>query len=214
MIDQKLAIITIHDVNPSDSEKILKTSDELNKLKIKYNLSIIPFYNKEHNLKDHPDFCDQISSLLQSGNVELTLHGLYHQLNGRIEDFDTESKEQEKQEIQQGLDILTAVSKLPKPSMFIPPAWHLSRQCIEALKELGCCETETEAKKKVPEALDIVAKRLGNTRTVCKKYYVHPVIVDMFISKKLEEFLQTGESKNDERLSEAENILMKILDAG
>ena len=75
-------------------------------------------------------------------------------------------------------------------------------------------KTETEAKKKVPEALDIVAKRLGNTRTVCKKYYVHPVIVDMFISKKLEEFLQTGESKNDERLSEAENILMKILDAG
>jgi predicted deacetylase len=64
MIDQKLAIITIHDVNPSDSEKILKTSDEINKLKIKYTLSIVPFYNKEHNLKDHPDFCDQISSLL------------------------------------------------------------------------------------------------------------------------------------------------------
>jgi hypothetical protein len=33
MIDQKLAIITIHDVNPSHSEKILKTSDELYKLK-------------------------------------------------------------------------------------------------------------------------------------------------------------------------------------
>ena len=32
MIDQKLAIITIHDVNPSHSEKILKTSDELDKL--------------------------------------------------------------------------------------------------------------------------------------------------------------------------------------
>jgi predicted deacetylase len=162
MIDQKLAIITIHDVNPSDSEKILKTSDELNKLKIKYNLSIIPFYNKEHNLKDHPDFCDQISSLLQSGNVELTLHGLYHQLNGRIEDFDTESKEQEKQEIQQGLDILTAVSKLPKPSMFIPPAWHLSRQCIEALKELNFSMSESMT--------DIEFIQKG------KKYIIHPVM--------------------------------------
>ena len=143
MIDQKLAIITIHDVNPSDSEKILKTSDELNKLKIKYNLSIIPFYNKEHNLKDHPDFCDQISSLLQSGNVELTLHGLYHQINGKIEDFDSESKEQEKQEIEKGLDILAATGKLPRPSMFIPPEWHLSRQCIEALKELSFSISES-----------------------------------------------------------------------
>jgi predicted deacetylase len=143
MIDQKLAIVTIHDVNPSHSEKILKISDGLNKLKIKYNLSIVPYYHKKYNLKDYPAFCDQIFSLLQSGNVELTLHGLYHQLNGKIEDFDTESKEQEKQEIIQGLDILAATGKLPRPSMFIPPEWHLSRQCIEALKELSFSISES-----------------------------------------------------------------------
>ena len=136
MIDQKLAIITIHDVNPLYSEKILKTSYELNKLKIKYNLSIVPYYRKKYNLKDYVAFCDKISSLLQSGNVELTLHGLYHQTDGKFDDFDTESKEEEKEEIQKGLDILLA-ARLPRPSMFIPPAWHLSRQCIEALKELN-----------------------------------------------------------------------------
>jgi predicted deacetylase len=135
MIDRKIAIITIHDVNPSCSEKILKTSYELNKLKIKYNLSIVPYYRKKYNLKDYVAFCDNVSSLLQSGNVELTLHGLYHQTDGKFDDFDTESKEEEKEEIQKGLDILSA-AKLPRPSMFIPPAWHLSRQCIEALKEL------------------------------------------------------------------------------
>jgi hypothetical protein len=46
MIDQKLAIITIHDVNSSHSEKILKTLDELNKLKANYNLSIVPYFNR------------------------------------------------------------------------------------------------------------------------------------------------------------------------
>ena len=46
MIDRKLAIITIHDVNPSHSEKILKTCYELNKLKIKYNLSTVPYYRE------------------------------------------------------------------------------------------------------------------------------------------------------------------------
>ena len=61
MIDQKLAIITIHDVNPSHSEKILKTSDELDKLKIKYNIGIVPYYSKKYNVKDYDDFCYRIS---------------------------------------------------------------------------------------------------------------------------------------------------------
>ena len=140
MIDKKLAIITIHDVYPLYLEKIRRISDELNKLKIKYSLSIVPYYNKKYNLKDNAAFCDQISSLLQSGNnnnnVELTLHGLYHEVDGKLEDFDTESKEEERKEIEQGLDILSSC-KLPRPSTFIPPAWHLSRQAIEALKELN-----------------------------------------------------------------------------
>jgi predicted deacetylase len=144
MIDQKLSIITIHDVNPSPSEKILKTLDELNKLKVNYNLSIVPYYNKKYNLKDYTDFSDRISSTLQAdnNNVELSLHGLYHQVDGKIEDFDTESKEEEKQEIQEGLDILSAAN-LPRPSIFIPPAWHLSRQAIEALKELNFSISES-----------------------------------------------------------------------
>ena len=161
MIDQKLAIVTIHDVNPSDAEKIIKTSDQLNKLKIKYNLSIVPHYSKEYNLQYYPKFCDQISSLLQSGNVELTLHGLYHQLNGNIEDFDSESKQQEKQDIQRGLDILLA-ARLPKTSMFIPPAWHLSRQCIDALKELNFNMSESMTD------LEFIQKG--------KKYIIHPVM--------------------------------------
>jgi predicted deacetylase len=142
MIDQKLAIITVHDVNPSHSEEILTVTEQLNKLKVKYNLSIVPYYNKKYRLEDYMDFCKQISSLLKEGHIDLTLHGLYHEADGKIEDFDTESKEQEKQEIQEGLDILSAVN-LPRPSMFIPPAWHLSRQCIEALKELNFSMAES-----------------------------------------------------------------------
>lgn len=134
MIDKKLSLITIHDVNPSCAEKLQKTTDELKKLNIKYNLSIVPNYDKKYNLKDNPDFCDQISTLLQSDNVvELTLHGLYHQIDGKIEDFDAQSKEEEIKDIKQALDILSSV-KLPRPSTFIPPAWYLSRQAIEALK--------------------------------------------------------------------------------
>jgi predicted deacetylase len=161
MIDQKLAIITIHDINPSHSEEILTVIEQLNKLKVKYNLSIVPYYNEKYNLKNHRAFCDEISSLMKYGHVELTLHGLYHEMDGKIEDFDTGSKEEEKQEIQEGLDILSAVN-LPRPSIFIPPAWHLSRQCIEALKELNFTISESMTD------LEFIQKG--------KKYILHPVM--------------------------------------
>jgi predicted deacetylase len=163
MIDEKLGIITIHDVNPSCSKKLQTITDELDNLKVKYNLSIVPFYDKKYNVKDDLAFCNQVSSLLQSKDslVELTLHGLYHQLNGKIEDFDSQSKEQETNEIQQGLDILSS-AKLPTPSTFIPPAWHLSRQAIQALKDLKFDIAESMSD------LELIQKG--------KKYLVSPVL--------------------------------------
>ncbi len=161
MIDKKLSLVTIHDVNPSCVEKLQKTTDELKKLDIKYNLSIVPNYNKMYNLKDNPAFCDQISTLLQSDNVELTLHGLYHQIDENIEDFDSQSKEEEIKDIKQGLDILSSV-RLPRPTTFIPPAWYLSRQAIEALKDFGFEIAEARS------VLEFINKR--------RKYIISPVM--------------------------------------
>ena len=59
--------------------------------------------------------------------METTLHGLYHEIEGKIENFDSQSKEEKKKDIKQGLDILS-LAKLPTPSTFIPPSWFLSRQ--------------------------------------------------------------------------------------
>jgi predicted deacetylase len=189
MIDEKLVIITIHDVNPSCSKKLQTITDELNKLNIKYNLSIVPFYEKKYNVKDDTAFCDQVLSLLQSKDtlVELTLHGLYHQLDGKIEDFDSQSKEQEKNEIQQGLDILS-LAKLPTPSTFIPPAWHLSRQAIEALKDLKFEVAESMS------ALELI--KIG------KKYLLSPVL----------NWDKSGnKEKNKETLSQNKRVLYPFI---
>jgi predicted deacetylase len=163
VIDQKIAIITIHDVNPLHSEKIFRTIDKLHEIKIKYSLSVVPYYAKKYNIKDDLNFCNKILTLLDStdGDVELTLHGLYHQVDSQMDDFDTHTKEEEKNEIQQGLDIFYAVS-LPRPLVFIPPAWHLSRQAIQALKELNFNVSESMTE------LDFIQKG--------RKYLVHPVM--------------------------------------
>ena len=78
-------------------------------------------------------------------------------------------------------------------------------------------KTPAEAKKKVVEALDIVSKHLGNTRTVCKKYYVHPVILSLYESNSLGKYLHQLDviKKGDNKagLTAEEQIVMKILEA-
>ena len=61
---------------------------------------------------------------------------MYYEINTAIEDFESQSKEQEISEIQLGLKIIDNV-KLPVPNTFIPPAWRLSRETIKALKNLN-----------------------------------------------------------------------------
>lgn len=135
-MEPKIAIVTIHDVNPSCADRLEQVTDSLEGQNISYNLSLVPFYQQKFNLINYPVFSKQLLSLSKAQNVEITLHGLYHEINKVIEDFESQSKEQEKSEIQLGLKIIDTV-KLPVPTTFIPPAWRLSRETIEALKNLN-----------------------------------------------------------------------------
>ncbi len=93
--------------------------------------------------------------------------------------------------------------------------WAGTVQALLAFKEIGFGDTETSTKKNIVAALDIVSGLLGNTRTVCKKYYVHPAIISLYESKSLEKYIKQLEDieKDDGRsgLSAEENILMEIL---
>jgi DNA topoisomerase I len=88
--------------------------------------------------------------------------------------------------------------------------WTGTVNAISVLHELGCCETETASKKNIVDALDEVARRLGNTRTVCKKYYVHPRILELYSSNELDKFFKNNNNGNN-KLLEEEEVLMKII---
>ena len=64
--------------------------------------------------------------------------------------------------------------------------------------------------------LDEVSQHLGNTRLVCKKYYVHPGIVKLFEENKLQTYFQELDhiEKDDglTGLTQEEQILMKLLE--
>lgn len=56
-------------------------------------------------------------------------------------------------------------------------AWAGSLNALCAFQEIGEHTGITDCKKKIVHVLDSVAEKLGNTRAVCKKYYVHPTVI-------------------------------------
>lgn len=94
--------------------------------------------------------------------------------------------------------------------------WSGTVHAFAALRELGCCESKTEARRKINEAIDFVSRQLGNTRTVCKKYYVHPLLLSLYEENKIEKFftaLDDAEKQPKGQLSAAEKIVLSILES-
>jgi DNA topoisomerase I len=96
--------------------------------------------------------------------------------------------------------------------------WAGSLHALQEFRAIGEALNATECKKNVIAVLDAVSHKLGNTRTVCRKYYVHPGLIRLYEENKLIKYL--GELNNNEAgdsiadksaLTAAEELLMKIL---
>ena len=59
--------------------------------------------------------------------------------------------------------------------------WAGTVLAAKALAEVAAFSSNTEAKRNVVKAIESVAKRLGNTKAVCRKCYVHPAILDAYM---------------------------------
>ena len=56
-------------------------------------------------------------------------------------------------------------------------AWAGSLNALCAFRDVGEHTGDADCRRKIVGVLDSVAEKLGNTRTVCKKYYVHPTVI-------------------------------------
>jgi len=94
--------------------------------------------------------------------------------------------------------------------------WSGTVNALIAFKEIGYAESNSEYKKKVKEALEMVASHLGNTSTVCRKYYVHPLVINLYenntIKKYLDELEQIEENDGKADLTQEEKLVLKILE--
>jgi len=58
--------------------------------------------------------------------------------------------------------------------------WGGTMVAALALRTMGPATSKREADRNIVRALDVVAGRLGNTRAVCRKYYVHPQLINAY----------------------------------
>ena len=61
--------------------------------------------------------------------------------------------------------------------------WGGTLRAATVLAELGPATSATQAKRNVATAMRLVAAELGNTPTICRKSYVHPIVVGKYVDE-------------------------------
>ncbi|MGH8726807.1 MAG: DNA topoisomerase IB [Burkholderiales bacterium] len=55
-----------------------------------------------------------------------------------------------------------------------------------ALNQLNYFQSQSQAKKNILSAIESVAKKLGNTKTVCRNCYIHPEVIEAYLERDLQ----------------------------
>lgn len=91
--------------------------------------------------------------------------------------------------------------------------WGGTVLCVAYAEEAQKICDENPRRKKETVLLDLVSKRLGNTVSVCRKYYIHPEVLDYCIAN--QGFLPSSDSKKKYRKFEPEEqMVLEILNSG
>jgi DNA topoisomerase-1 len=73
--------------------------------------------------------------------------------------------------------------------------WIGTVLAAKALAQVPSFTSNADAKRKIAAAVESVAKRLGNTKAVCRKCYIHPAILDAYLEGATIETLKARASR-------------------
>lgn len=63
--------------------------------------------------------------------------------------------------------------------------WFGTVLAAMALQEFEAFDSQAQAKRNVVAAIERVASKLGNTKAVCRKCYIHPAVIDLYMDGQL-----------------------------
>ncbi|MBC6998133.1 DNA topoisomerase IB [Cytophaga sp. FL35] len=91
--------------------------------------------------------------------------------------------------------------------------WAATVVFFDSLLELPPAEEEKQLHKNVLAGFDAAAKALGNTRNVCRKYYVHPLLVKEYEEGSLDRtFEQANKFRNSRHFTSSEKAILKRIE--
>ena len=63
--------------------------------------------------------------------------------------------------------------------------WAGTVLAAQLLRDFEAFESDAQAKRNIVQAVESVAKRLGNTKAVCRKCYIHPAVLDAYLDRSM-----------------------------
>jgi DNA topoisomerase-1 len=92
--------------------------------------------------------------------------------------------------------------------------WAASVVFFDTLMGLGITSESKEIHKNILIGFDKAAEALGNTRNVCRKYYVHPLLVSAYEEGSLEKYFDYTENqaKATPYFTASETAILKLIE--
>jgi DNA topoisomerase-1 len=94
--------------------------------------------------------------------------------------------------------------------------WHGTGQMAQELAAIGPAESETEAKRNIVEAVKATSKRLGNRPAACRKYYIHPAILESYSGQTMFEAfkgIHSSPGHAGAHLRAEERVVLRLVEA-
>ncbi len=89
--------------------------------------------------------------------------------------------------------------------------WGGTVTTTRSLFEAGPAATKTERKKKVTQSVRVAARALGNTVTVCRKYYIHPAVLTAYANGELFRVMEAAQAAPEDGLYADETAVRALL---
>lgn len=91
--------------------------------------------------------------------------------------------------------------------------WSASMVFFDTLREIGISKNEKLVKENLVTAFEATSLALRNTRNVCKKYYVHPLLISKYEDGSLEKAFRHAESISEETglFSASEHAFLNLI---
>lgn len=90
--------------------------------------------------------------------------------------------------------------------------WAGTVLACATLREFEAFSSEAQARKNIVEAINIVAERLGNTRAVCRKCYVHPAVLDSYFAGLMAAACDGSAARSRAGMSKEECAVLHVLE--